>query len=110
MRIEGRIGGSHPSPPPGIGRRAVNVRTLMSFAPGHLFTFRPVETVHACRHLDATVQLRSSSEDPIGIASGDATGATIRSCDIGASPFPPPLRLFPVGAAFPLSQIPIRVR
>jgi len=110
MRIEGAIGAPHTSPPPGIGRRAVNVRTLMSFLPGHLLTFRPIETVHDCRHLAATVRLQSSAEDPIGIATGGATGATIRRCDIGAPLFPMPMRVFPISPAFQLSQIPIRVR
>jgi acetoacetate decarboxylase len=110
MRIEGAIGEPDPAPPPGIGRRAVNLRSLMSFLPGHLLVFRPVETVHACHRLAARVVLRSSPDDPIGVASGEATAATIRTCDIGTSRFSLPLRVFPVGPAFALGQLDLRVR
>jgi acetoacetate decarboxylase len=110
MRLEGTIGEPHPAPPPGIGRRGVNLRTLMSFLPGHLLVFRPVETIHACHHLAARAVLRSSPDDPIGIAQGEATSATIRTCDIGTSPLAPPLRTFPVGPAFALGQLDLRVR
>lgn len=110
MRIEGAIGAADPTPPPGIGRRTVNLRSLMSFLPGHLLVFRPTETVHDCHRLDARVVLRSAPDDPIGIASGEATGASIRTCDIGTSPFALPLRAFPVGPTFALGQIDLRVR
>jgi acetoacetate decarboxylase len=110
MRIEGAIGEREPDPPPGIGRRAVNVRSLMTFLPGHLLLFRPVETIHACHRVAARVVLRSSSDDPIGIAAGDATAATIRTCDIGTSPLSMPLRTFPVGPAFSLGQLDLRLR
>jgi acetoacetate decarboxylase len=110
MRIEGAIGLPEPSPPPGIGRRAVNLRSLMSFLPGHLLVFRPRETIHACHRVDAQVALRSAPDDPIGIAAGPAIAATIRTCDIGSSPVALPLRAFPVGPTFALAQLPLRVR
>jgi acetoacetate decarboxylase len=109
LRIEGVAGAIEPAPPPGIGRRAVNLRSLISFLPGHLLVFRPRETVHVCHRLEARVTLRSSPEDPIGIATGSATNATIRSCDIGAPAIPPPLRIWPVAAPFHLSQLELRV-
>lgn len=109
MRIEGDVGSLDPAPAPGIGRRAVNVRTLMGFLPGHLLVFRPRETVQVCNRLEAKVVLRSSPEDPIGIASGEALAATIRTCDIGAPALPPPLRIWPVAAPFNLSQLELRV-
>ncbi len=110
LRIEGAIGAAEPSPPPGIGQRTVNLRTLMSFLPGHLLVFRPRETIHDCNRLDARVTLRSSADDPIGIAAGDATAATIRTCDIGTSPLALPLRAFPVAPTFSLGQLELRVR
>lgn len=110
MRIEGAVGAREVPAPPGIGRLAVNSRGLMSFLPGHLLVFRPIETVRSCRPLAARVVLRSSEDDPIGIAAGDALGATLRVCDIGARAFPPPTRTFPVGPAFNLSQVALRVR
>ncbi len=110
MRIEGAIGGREPAPPPGIGQRAVNLRSLMSFLPGHLLVFRPRETVRDCCRLDARVALRSAPDDPIGIAAGDATAATIRTCDVGAAPFAVPLRAFPVAPTFALDQLALRVR
>lgn len=109
LRIEGTLSVPDPAPLPGIGRRAVNVRTLMSFLPGHLLVFRPHETIHGCHRLDARVVMRSSPEDPIGIAAGAATAASIRTCDIGAPAVPPPLRVWPVAAPFNLSQIELRV-
>ncbi len=109
MRIEGAVGGEVHAPPPGIGRWAVNLRTLIGFRPGHLLMFRPAEQVHACQELDARVVLRSGPSDPLGIATGEATRATMRTCNIGARMLPPPLPIFPVGAAFAVSQFPLRV-
>lgn len=110
MRIEGEVGALDRSPPPGIGRRAINVRSLLGFLPGHLLTFRPEETVHVCHRLSARVTLTSSKDDPIGIARGEPIVATLRTCDIGAPLFPPPLRLFPVPSPFVLSELDLRVR
>ncbi len=111
MRIEGVIGAAEPAPPPpGIGRRTVNLRSLMSFLPGHLLVFRPRETVHACHRVDATVSLRSAPDDPIGVAAGPASGATIRTCDIGMARLSMPLRAFPVAPTFALGQLALRVR
>ena len=110
MRIEGAIGDVDAAPAPGIGRRAVNLRGLMSFAPNHLLVFRPVETIHECRTLDARVTLRSSPDDPIGVATGPAERASIRTCDIGSSLWQMPLRAVPVPATFTLSQLELRVR
>ncbi len=110
LRVEGRVGESVRKPPPGIGRRAVNVRGLMTFTPSHLLVFHPEESVRECRALDARVTLTSSDDDPIGIAEGPAERATIRSCDIGSPPLRLPLRVFPVPATFALSQLQLRVR
>jgi acetoacetate decarboxylase len=110
MRIEGAVGDVEPAPAPGIGRRAVNLRSLLSLLPGHLLVFRPLETVHTCHRLAAHVMLRSSVDDPIGVAAGDATGATIRTCDIGAARLALPLRAWPVAPTFALGQLELRVR
>lgn len=110
MRIDGTVGAIDPSPAPGIGRRSVNVRSLMSFVPGHLLVFHPLETVHECRQLAAHVTLTSSKDDPIGIATGEAIRASIRTADIGSSVLRLPLRVFPVAPTFSLSQLDLRLR
>lgn len=110
LRLEGAIGEVEASPRPGIGQRAVNLRGLMTFMHGHLLVFRPTETVRECRRVDARVTLRSSPDDPIGVAVGHAENASIRTCDIGSSLLSPPMRVYPVPATFSLSQFALRVQ
>lgn len=112
FRIEAELTGEAlAAPPPGIGRWQANLRNMLGFVPGHLLVFRPRETVHAAERLrNARVTLVSTADDPIGVAAGPATNATIRSCDIGAAAYPPPLRVFPVSAFFQAGLMSLRVR
>lgn len=112
MRIEGRLTPAELAAPPlGIHGWAVNLRNTLSFLPAHLLVFHPRETVHSARALaDVQVTLASSADDPIGIATGAASDATIRTCDIGAAIFPPPLRVFPVSGFFLARHMSLRVR
>ncbi len=111
FRIEGGIGPAPlASPAPGIGRWAVNLRCLLSLLPGHLLLFRPRETVHQAAPMDARVTLTTADDDPIGIVTGAARNATIRTCDIGTKAFPPPLRVWPVGPFFIAKLMRLRVR
>lgn len=110
LRIEGKAGRKVGKPAPGLGQRMVGLRSLMNvLVPGHLLVFHPRETVHRCHALGgAKVTLRSGEDDPVGIATGPAVNATVRTCDICAGL--PPLRLFPVGPMFPARQMKLRVR
>lgn len=110
LRIEGKTGQAVSQPAPGLGQRMVGLRSLMNaLVPGHLLLFHPRETVHQCHTLEAArVTLHSGEDDPVGIATGPARDATLRTCDIGAGL--PPLRLFPVGPLFPARQMKLRVR
>lgn len=112
FRIEAALTGEMlAAPPPGIGRWQANLRNMLGFVPGHLLVFRPRETVHSAERLrDVKVTLVSTPDDPIGIATGPAGEATIRSCDIGAVAWPPPLRVFPVSAFFQAGLMSLRVR
>ena len=46
----------------------------------------------------------------LGIATGEATRASIRTSNIGSSLFRLPLRVFPVAPTFSLSQLDLRLR
>lgn len=109
LRMEGSIGAEVDDPPPGIGRRTINARHLLGAAPGHLLAFRPRETVHSANDMNLKVTLSSSPEDPIGVATGEAENATIRTCDIGANFLLPPLRIWPVGPGFQAKLMRLRV-
>lgn len=110
LRIEGRPGRAVKAPSPGLGQRVLAVRSLLNvLLPGHLLLFRPTETVHRCQALTgAKVVLRSGEDDPVGVATGPATDATVRTCDIGAGL--PPLRVLPVGPLFTARQMALRLR
>ena len=99
------------NPALGIGRWQVNLRNMLGLLPGHLLLFRPRETVHEAQELeDAVVTLTASPDDPIAIAVGAARKASIRTCDIGSTMYPPPLRIFPVSPFFQASLTSLRVR
>jgi acetoacetate decarboxylase len=110
IHFEGQIGAPVAEPSPGLGQRTINLRGLLNvLLPAHLLMFHPEETVSACRELtDIKFELRSSEDDPIGIASGAPLRATIRTCDIGPGKLP--IRLFPVAAWFPSHLLRLRAR
>lgn len=110
MTFEGQVREALPKPPPGIGRMQVNVRGHLGFLPGHLLTVRPSETVHSAHRMDLRVQLHDSPLDPIGIQSGPAEQATIRTCDVGGGLFPPPMRIWPVSWAHIIRLAALRTR
>jgi acetoacetate decarboxylase len=110
MRFNGVIGEDCVDPPPGIGRMQVNIRGHIGVMPGHLLTVRPVETIHTAQHMTVQVELHNAPNDPIGIASGKATDASIRTCDIGGGLVPPPMRIWPVGQSFLLRLSHLRTR
>lgn len=110
IRIEGKAGRAVKKPAPGLGQRTVTVRSMLNvLMPAHALMFHPKETVHRCHALTGVkVTLRSGEDDPVGIATGPATAATIRTCDIG--PGLPPMRLFPVSPWFAAHLMKLRVR
>lgn len=110
MRIEGKTGRAVKKPAPGLGQRTVTVRSMLNLlVPAHLLMFHPKETVHRCHALSAVkVTLRSGEDDPVGVASGAATSASIRTCDIGPGLLP--VRVLPVNPLFAAHQMKLRVR
>lgn len=109
LRMQGTIGEKIDNPPPGIGQRAINSRHLLGLGAGHLLAFRPRETVHEANNVDLRVTLSSSPDDPVGVATGEAVNATIRTCDIGANLLVPPVRIWPVGPGFQARLMRLRV-
>lgn len=110
LRIEGSKSEPVKKPKAGLGQAVVGLRGLLNvLLPAHLLLFFPRETVHECHALShATVTLRGSQDDPIGIAAGEASDVTVRTCDIGAGMLP--LRVFPVSPLFLAHQMALRLR
>lgn len=110
LRIEGRVGKTVETPLPGLGQAVVGLRGLLNvLLPAHLLLFHPRETVHDCHALtQASVVLRSGEDDPVGIATGQASDITVRTCDIGAGLLP--LRVFPVSPLFLAHAMKLRLR
>ncbi len=90
MRMEGRVGGDEPSPPPLFGRRFVNA--MGSVVAGmQIVDFAPAETYHSARVADVTVKLASSLWDPgIGELAPAVVGSGVFAVvDFGGGAEPP---------------------